>query len=66
MTDSTTLLYLTAAIARAELHIAELRRQVGDNQAAEPKTALELMELEKRRLERHRLAVATRFRGAAE
>jgi hypothetical protein len=66
MTDSTTLLYLTAAIARAESHIAELRRHVGDNQAAEPKTALELMELEKRRLERHRIAVAARFRGAAE
>jgi hypothetical protein len=66
MTDSTTLLYLTAAIARAESHIDKLRRRVGDNQAAEPKTALELMELQKRRLERHRLAMAARFRGAAE
>ena len=66
MTDSTTMLYLTAAIACAESRIAELRRNMAGNPAAESKTALELMELQKRRLERHRLAVAARARGTAE
>jgi hypothetical protein len=66
MTDSTSMLYLTAAIARAESRIAELRRHMAGNPAAESKTALELMELQKKRLERHRLAVAARARGTAE
>jgi hypothetical protein len=66
MTDSTTMLHLTAAIARAESRIAGLRRHMAGNTVAESKNALELMELQKRRLERHRLAVAARARGTAE
>jgi hypothetical protein len=66
MTDSTTMLYLTAAIARAESHMARLRRNMAGMPAKESKNALELMELQKRRLERHRLAIAARARGTLQ
>jgi len=66
MRDSTTMLYLTAAIARAESHIANSRRNMAGVPDRESKDALELMELQKQRLERLRLAVAAGARGTLQ
>jgi hypothetical protein len=67
MTPKITMLHLTTAIAGAELRIAELRRRVGEsgagNETAESKFALELMNMQLRRLERHCLAAAALTRN---
>ena len=64
MTFQTTIFHLTAAISGAENRIAEQRRRLtrvrAEPEAAESQSALELMELQLDRLERHCLAVAGR------
>ena len=64
MTFQSTIFRLTAAIAGAQNRIAEQRRRLtrvrAEAEAAESQSALELMELQLDRLERHCLAVSGR------
>jgi hypothetical protein len=67
MSEQPTLLFFASAIAGAEARIARQRRRLEQSRdptgIAESATALELMQLQRNRLERHCLAAASCERG---